>query len=255
MSSEEKKIPLIELFGPTIQGEGVVIGLQTYFIRLGVCDYKCMMCDSMNAVDPEQIKKNAEYLTQEEIVERFVAFHTPGSTRWVTISGGNPCVHDLNTLVVSLKQEGFNVAVETQGSIYREWLSNCDVVTVSPKGIGMGVVTNLQQLEVFLSRAYLDHLNVLNLKVVIFDQRDLEFAKELKVRFERYGLPVYLSLGNPYPPGYSEDHHPPTHEEHMQALVDRYKLLLDDIKNDPVLSTMRFLPQWHVFVWGNLKGK
>lgn len=96
---------------------------------------------------------------------------------------------------------------------------------------------------------------MLNLKIVVFDQRDLEFAKELATRFERYGLPVYLSLGNPYPSGYSESHHPPTHEEHMKALIDRYKLLFDDIKNDPVLSTMRFLPQWHVFVWGNLKGK
>lgn len=249
---EDKKIPLVEIFGPTIQGEGAVIGLQTYFIRLGVCDYKCAMCDSKNAVDPEQIKANAEYLTQEQIVTKLVNLHAEGSTRWVTISGGNPCVHDLNTLVALLKQEGFKVAVETQGSIYKEWLHLCDVVTVSPKGPGMGHITNIQQLDVFLGSAYLDHISALNVKIVVFDQRDLEFAKELRMRYERYSLPMSLSLGNPNPPGLPLEG---GHEALVSTLIDRYKLLFDDIKNDPILSSMRFLPQWHVFLWGNDKGK
>lgn len=255
MSQDSKKIPLVELFGPTIQGEGAVIGQQTYFLRFGLCDYKCTMCDSMNAVDPKQVRANAQYLTNEEILEAFMAFHKPDSTRWITFSGGNPCIHDLSTLVVGLKAEGFKIAVETQGTFHPAWLGSCDVITCSPKGPGMGEKVDLVVLDTFMSEAYQNFNFGTNIKVVVFDQRDLEFASGLYERYTRYAFPFYLSLGNPYPPGYQEDHHPSDHKEHMSILVARYKRLFQDIQRDPILSQMRFLPQWHCMVWGNDKGK
>ena len=33
------KIPVLEIFGPTIQGEGMVVGQKTMFIRTAGCDY------------------------------------------------------------------------------------------------------------------------------------------------------------------------------------------------------------------------
>jgi 7-carboxy-7-deazaguanine synthase len=251
----DKKIPLVEMFGPTIQGEGAVIGQQTYFLRFGLCDYKCRMCDSMNAVDPKQVKANANYLTQEEILDVFMAFREPNTTRWVTFSGGNPCIHDLSDLVIGLKKEGIKIAVETQGTFAPEWLGSCDIVTCSPKGPGMGERTDIVVLDEFMHQGFQHFPRGLNIKVVIFDQRDLEFTKELFARYARYSLPFYLSLGNPYPPGYMVEHHPLDHADHMLELVKRYKHLFEDIQHDAILSTMRFLPQWHTFVWGNEKGK
>ena len=35
------KIPVLEIFGPTIQGEGRVIGRKTMFVRTAGCDYRC----------------------------------------------------------------------------------------------------------------------------------------------------------------------------------------------------------------------
>ncbi|PGD66807.1 7-carboxy-7-deazaguanine synthase QueE, partial [Bacillus toyonensis] len=35
------KIPVLEIFGPTIQGEGMVIGQKTMLIRTAGCDYSC----------------------------------------------------------------------------------------------------------------------------------------------------------------------------------------------------------------------
>ena len=35
------KIPVLEIFGPTIQGEGMVVGQKTMFIRTAGCDYSC----------------------------------------------------------------------------------------------------------------------------------------------------------------------------------------------------------------------
>lgn len=252
--TESKKIPLVEMFGPTIQGEGAVIGQQTYFLRFGLCDYKCKMCDSMNAVDPKQVKANAQWLTQEEILEAFMAFRKGGSTRWITFSGGNPCIHDLSILAKSLKAEGFKIAVETQGTFVPQWLNNCDVVTVSPKGPGMGEDTNFTILDEFLSQAYQLFSWGTNIKVVVFDQRDLEFAKMLHERYTRYRFPFYLSLGNPYPPGMDQQIGNDW-TKHIAILIGNYKRLFEDISLDPILSQMRFLPQWHCMVWGNAKGK
>jgi 7-carboxy-7-deazaguanine synthase len=47
----ETPIRISEIFGPTIQGEGVLIGLPTVFVRTGGCDYRCSWCDSLHAVD------------------------------------------------------------------------------------------------------------------------------------------------------------------------------------------------------------
>lgn len=250
--SVPKRIPLVEMFGPTIQGEGLVLGQQTYFLRFGLCDYKCKMCDSMNAVDPQQVKANAEYLTNQEILERFLNFHKPGSSRWVTLSGGNPCIHDLQELVSDLQGNNHPVAVETQGTFAPHWLDSCDILTVSPKGPGMGENTDIKKLDEFM--AEMNGHDGLNFKIVVFDQRDLEFAKML---FERYGddvLCFYLSLGNPYPPGYMEAH-APQHTEYVMTQIGRYKVLFEDIQCDPILSQMKFLPQWHTFLWGNDKGR
>ncbi len=40
------KLPVMEIFGPTIQGEGMVIGQKTMFVRTAGCDYSCSWCDS-----------------------------------------------------------------------------------------------------------------------------------------------------------------------------------------------------------------
>lgn len=40
------KVPVLEIFGPTIQGEGMVVGQKTMFVRTAGCDYSCSWCDS-----------------------------------------------------------------------------------------------------------------------------------------------------------------------------------------------------------------
>ena len=44
-------VRISEIFGPTIQGEGVLIGQPTVFVRIGGCDYRCSWCDTLHAVD------------------------------------------------------------------------------------------------------------------------------------------------------------------------------------------------------------
>lgn len=259
--SEDKKIPLVEMFGPTIQGEGAVIGQQTYFMRFGLCDYKCKMCDSLNAVDPAQVRANARWLTQKEIVDEFLGkLYKTDSTKWITLSGGNPCIHDLEALVSDLRHYGYRFAVETQGTFSPDWLQHCSIVTCSPKGPGMGENCDLDTLDGFVFDMQTfrrrDPGFMWNIKCVAFDQRDLEFAKMMWERYHDCNIPFYLSLGNPFPPDQAALANVKfTHLEHMDILVKQYRILFEDIATDPILSQFRFLPQWHVFVWGNQKGK
>ena len=38
-----KLIPVVEIFGPTIQGEGAEAGVPTHFVRVGGCDFRCAL--------------------------------------------------------------------------------------------------------------------------------------------------------------------------------------------------------------------
>jgi 7-carboxy-7-deazaguanine synthase len=252
---ETKQIPVMEIFGPTVQGEGSVIGQQTYFIRFGACDYRCKMCDSMHAVDPELVSKNAEWLTQDQIFQKFLNFRAPDTTRWVTFSGGNPCIHDLYLLTTCLKGLGIRIAVETQGTIYQSWLQQCDVVTVSPKSPGMGEQFEESVFTNFIT-AFSRFRAGLTIKIVVFDDTDLEFAGNVFALCRINGFnddQFYLSQGNPYPPGgeLSKDWKTPTL---MTILRARYLVMLEKIIRHPKLCNVKFLPQFHVWLWGNKQG-
>jgi len=251
---ELKKLPLMEIFGPTIQGEGIMIGAQTYFIRMGLCDYKCTMCDSMHAVDPDKVSKNAQWLTQAEILEAFTGYaHSHPQAQWITISGGNPAIHDLYRLTRDLKTLDFKLAVETQGSYYDGWLHQCDVITVSPKGPGMG---ERFEEDKFLDFMFLLRTNPgLNVKIVVFGKPDFDFAEHVLQLLQDNELispdRFYLSQGNPFPPGQSSIS---TSSAHSLILHGRYLKLLKELQERPQLSIAKFLPQLHVWLWSNKQG-
>ena len=250
-SLRDKKLPLMEVFGPTIQGEGFVIGQQTYFLRFGLCDYKCKMCDSWHAVDGHSVSENAEWLTQSEIFDKLHSLRSGSlafSTDWVTLSGGNPCIHDLYHLCSLLQRKNWQIAVETQGTFAPGWLHTCDVVTVSPKTPGMGEAFELEKYMYFL-RKLRGHRG-LNIKIVVFNQADLEFARRVfELSFTHVPIQrMFLSQGNPLPNNLRDSH------EMTNILRTNYLVLFDMIKQDVILSRVKFLPQFHVWLFGTMKG-
>lgn len=270
---ETHTFPVMEIFGPTIQGEGAMIGVKTAFVRFGGCDYRCEKCDSMHAVLPHMVKAGAYWLTTTEIAERLHKVMLESNTEWVTLSGGNPAIWDLQDLVDQLHANGAKVAVETQGSIWRDWLGSVDQLTISPKSPGMGERFNPRIFEQFMAKTGNTRLASDNwwcVKVVVFAQRDFEFAKGVDDILDRIGYDWlktnrFLSLGN--------DHVPRVEGDHMvdDALVAiktagyvftsvktyllwKYKMLLEDYLQDAGLSHWKFLPQLHVLVWDNKAG-
>lgn len=245
----------MEIFGPTVQGEGSVIGQQTFFIRFGACDYKCTMCDSMHAVDPIQVHKNAHWMKQDEIFARLCEFREESRSpvSWVTLSGGNPAIHDLYDLCDKLVRNRWFIAVETQGTLAPGWLHNVDVLTVSPKSPGMGEKFDAEVFEEFLHR-FRGHKG-LAVKIVVFKQEDLDFAGRIVLQCRRHSVfsdKIYLSQGNPYPPHIKTLHS--SNEVLWAKLRTQYLHLLPKVMADSLLAQVKFLPQWHVWLWGNKQG-
>src|SRR6478752_6895841 len=113
-------LPVIEIFGPTVQGEGPDMGRPAYFVRFGGCDFRCTWCDSMHAVEPALVRASATAMSAPEIADRLGAL-------------------EAGPLVDILHESGYEVAVETQGSRWREWLGGVDRLVVSPKGPSSGM--------------------------------------------------------------------------------------------------------------------
>lgn len=264
-----KRIAVVEIFGPTIQGEGPLAGSKTMFVRFGGCDYRCVKCDSLRAVIPGAVKKYARYLTAEEIADELIRLRGISGTTWVTLSGGNPCMWDLTRLIQLLKGAKFGIAVETQGTLAPEWLSKVQMVVISPKSPGMGEKFEPEKFKNVLQLCWANSVPVA-VKVVVFSALDIEFACEVEECINSANPPyymselLYLSLGNPYPPALNEDFsesgellqqssigHETVEGNHRLLLLDHYKVLLEEFTTNPRMVSWRFLPQIHVLVYSN----
>lgn len=194
------RIPVIEIFGPTIQGEGALLGFPTHFLRTGGCGYNCIWCDSMHAVDPAQVKANRTMMTIDEIVHRIDSLP---KAPWLTLTGGDPCLHKkLGDIVPHMWNRGIKVCVETQGQVWPEWLRSIDVVTFSPKGPSAGNVTSIETFRDRLAGFRHHSRGVLVVKVVVFDEQDLEYSTDLYNQLHpRVGGPLYdkfyFQVGSP----------------------------------------------------------
>ena len=229
-----RRLPVIEIFGPTVQGEGPLIGVPTMFIRFGGCDYRCRWCDTKYAVLPDEVKANSTPMTVEQILERV----NQGSRlcEWVTYSGGNPLLHDLGELTDALHASGWKIAVETQGTVYRDWVEKVDLLVVSPKPPSSGMTTDFTKLEQFMQ-----HPNVA-LKIVVFDDTDFEYAVYVRQKFSDPNIPLTLQVGNS------------VEEDTLPKLVEKLRWLIEKTVSDKRLFNTRVLPQLHVLVWGNQRG-
>ncbi|KGA98738.1 7-carboxy-7-deazaguanine synthase [Alkalihalobacillus alcalophilus ATCC 27647 = CGMCC 1.3604] len=234
-----KKIPVMEIFGPTIQGEGMVIGQKTMFVRTSGCDYSCSWCDSAFTWDGTG---KSTLMTAEAIVEQLQQIGGDNFSH-VTISGGNPALHKgIAALVDLLKEKQIQTAIETQGSIWQDWLLDIDEVTISPKPPSSKMETNLEKLDEIIHK--LSDRNI-SLKVVIFDDVDFDYAETIHKRYP--DVPFYLQVGN-------ED--AKTEENHnlLQQLLNRYEWLIERTIDSQVMNDAKVLPQLHTLLWGNKRG-
>ncbi len=107
------------------EGEGGRQGQPTIFVRLSGCNLRCDFCDTRYAWEEGQ------EINQEIILSKIVRIKNKYQANWVSITGGEPLVQDIKPLVEKLKQAGFKIQVETNGT--KPITFEVDWLTVSPK--------------------------------------------------------------------------------------------------------------------------
>lgn len=231
-------IRISEIFGPTIQGEGALIGQPTVFVRSGGCDYRCSWCDTLHAVESayrhEWTPMNAEEIFDEI---RMLSGDTPLT---VSLSGGNPAIQPFGPLIRLGQRKGYRFAVETQGSVAQDWFADLDVITLSPKPPSSGMDTDWETVSECIQIAG-DGPEIV-LKIVIFDKEDYRYAQEAAARYP--DMPVYLQPGNEQVGNDPVDH---------ERLTERLVWLADKVNEDKWFN-VSVLPQLHVMMWGNKRG-
>jgi 7-carboxy-7-deazaguanine synthase len=237
------RFPVMEIFGPTVQGEGMVIGQKTMFVRTAGCDYSCVWCDSSFTWDGTG-KDEIRLLTAEEIAAELDA--VAGDTySHVTISGGNPALlPHLNELIDLLHRRGIKVALETQGSRWQDWFLLIDDLTLSPKPPSSTMTTDWNVLDVIVSQLAANERNFC-LKVVVFDEQDLQYAASVHHRYR--DIPFYLQAGN-------DDVRETDSSLLLNRLMQKYVWLVETVMASAELTNVRVLPQLHAWLWGNKRG-
>ena len=114
---------IAELFY-SIQGEGILVGQPSVFIRTSGCNLRCRWCDTpYTSWAPE-----GEHMDVGAIlaaVERYPSRH-------VVVTGGEPMIaREIVELTRTLKAHDYHITIETAATVYGPVA--CDLASLSPK--------------------------------------------------------------------------------------------------------------------------
>ena len=167
----------------SLQGEAKEVGIPTVFVRLTGCPLRCNYCDTAYAF------KGNNPLSIQHILDEVAQYNT----RYVCVTGGEPMAQsNCLKLLDSLIDSGYNVSMETSGSI--------DIAPVNNKvSIVMDIKTPSSTEE---HQNRYENLPILKskdqLKFVIASRSDFDWCNEIldnhEVESEVLFSPVYESL-------------------------------------------------------------
>lgn len=140
-NSTTRPLPIVEIFGNTIQGEGPRLR-PAIFVRTGLCNLKCpgfgctrtapngdtiTGCDTIHAVSPKFKETWTEYTDSLQLLQDITvkvyetsALYTEGVLPDIIITGGEPTMHwdneILQDVLEALIAKGHHITMETNAS-------------------------------------------------------------------------------------------------------------------------------------------
>jgi 7-carboxy-7-deazaguanine synthase len=168
-SLEQKPLRVSEIFY-SLQGESLTTGLPTVFVRLTGCPLRCTYCDT----------EYAFYGGQSMPVSQVVAEVARYSTRYVTVTGGEPLAQrSCLGLLRALCDAGYHVSLETSGALDVGPVDERVTRVMDLKAPGSGeadknLYANIDRL------ARCDQI-----KFVLLDRSDYDWAR---ATLDKYGL-------------------------------------------------------------------
>jgi 7-carboxy-7-deazaguanine synthase len=176
-------LSISEIFGVTLQGEGVNQGKPCSFIRTALCNLDCKWCDTPFTWDwtgkngiVYSKEKEIKRMSIQEIVERL-----DHDTPRIVISGGEPMIQQKNLfhLAEELMKKNHLIEIETNGTIEPsdQWKSQPSIqFNVSPKLAHSGVSKD-KAIKISTLKQY-EALNSV-FKFVVKDADCIEQIKEI----------------------------------------------------------------------------
>lgn len=109
----------------SIQGEGMLAGVPSVFVRTSGCNLRCTWCDTpYTSWNPEGDDQPLDTILAD--VRRHRATH-------VVVTGGEPMIQEsIARLTERLKDFGLHITIETAGTVYQKGVV-CDLMSISPK--------------------------------------------------------------------------------------------------------------------------
>lgn len=154
-------LKITEIF-PSIAGEGLRSGEPTIFIRLAGCNLRCAFCDTKYSWE------GGKSFSAEKIIETVRRIQRRFPADWVCLTGGEPLLQDVKPLVKKLKKEGFQIHIETNGTVHFPF--SVDWLTLSPKPQAYGFAPE------FTAKAN-------EVKLVVSKELTLEVIQNLREKF------------------------------------------------------------------------
>jgi 7-carboxy-7-deazaguanine synthase len=114
---------IAELFY-SIQGEGTLAGVPSFFIRTTGCNLRCRWCDTpYTSWQPEGVEMPIERILDEALAH---------PARHVVVTGGEPMIApEVIPLTERLRGAGLHITIETAGTVFEPVA--CDLMSISPK--------------------------------------------------------------------------------------------------------------------------
>ena len=197
----------------SLQGEGLTIGAPTTFIRTSGCPLRCTYCDTPQAFD------EGEQMSIDSIMEKVEQL----KCNHVCLTGGEPLAQkDAPKLMQRILDEGYHLVLETNGAMPLDELPCVENLTISMdiKCPSSGEADKM----------LFDNLELLGptdqLKFIISDDRDYDYAKEIIAKYAPKSELVLTPVGG----------------KNLKELAEK---VLEDRLN------VRVLPQLHKFIWGD----
>ena len=200
----------------SLQGEGVLIGTPTVFIRTVGCNLECSWCDT------EYAREGGEELSIEQIMTELEKH----KTQFICLTGGEPLMQkDVIKLLDKLVDKCYHVTLETNGSLPLE-----DVPCAENMLISMDIKCPSSDMEERMLMSNIDLLSPADqLKFIVADLDDLMYAEDVLKNHEARCNVVFTPVGG-------------MELEPVARFVLSRKL------------NARVLPQLHKLIWGDRRG-
>jgi 7-carboxy-7-deazaguanine synthase len=215
----------------SVQGEGMLVGVPSLFIRTSGCNLRCSWCDTpYTSWNPE-----GEELSIAAILERANGYK---AARHVVLTGGEPMIAPgIVELSERLRARGMHITIETAGTVSTPVV--CDLMSISPKlsnsmpeGVFKAQHERLRLQPEVLRRLMADY--DYQLKFVMAREEDLSEVQSLA---SAIGAPAHKIVL--MPEGISAD------------VLNRRGAWIAELCKE---HGYRFSPRLHVHLYGNKRG-